>query len=155
MHEKIRTVKSRHLNTEENGDLRYNRVTWYDSNCLIWRYAPYIRSGVYVYFVVFYAKAYAVVILIWTTTILALPKRTCLHNCTGSFLAGTSPSQGRIQDFRNREFICIRVWGFAWLKLSHPMKLSPKYNTFMYVAGLRVSFICIVVGQGNPTRGPE
>ena len=32
--------------------------------------------------------------------------------------------------------------------------LSSHINTIAEL-GLRVSFICIVVGQGNPTRGPE
>ena len=32
---------------------------------------------------------------------------------------------------------------------------SPNNIRMSVRVGLRVSFICIVVGQGNPTRGPE
>ena len=31
----------------------------------------------------------------------------------------------------------------------------PGVISLLHQQGLRVSFICIVVGQGNPTRGPE
>ena len=43
-------------------------------------------------------------------------------------------------------------------KLSHHMiftYLSHMRDVFIPYAGLRVSFICIVMGQGNPTQRPE